>query len=40
MRLLDALQCEKRLKKWSRAWKIELIAKANPLWADLSEQIF
>ncbi len=36
----DAIQREKRLKKWNRAWKIELIEKTNPLWVDLSEQIF
>jgi putative endonuclease len=38
--MLDALQREKQMKKWNRAWKLELIAKANPLWADLSAQIF
>jgi len=26
---------EKRLKKWRRAWKIELVEKANPDWLDL-----
>jgi putative endonuclease len=36
--MLDAIQREKRVKKWNRAWKIELIEKANPLWADLTEQ--
>ena len=25
---------EKRLKKWRREWKIELIEKANPDWLD------
>jgi len=38
--MLDAIQREKRMKKWNRAWKLELIEKANPLWADLSEQVF
>ena len=38
--MLEAIQREKRVKKWSRAWKLELIEKANPLWADLSEQAF
>ena len=37
---LDAIQREKRMKKWNRAWKLELIEKANPLWVDLSKQIF
>ena len=27
------------MKKWSRAWKIELIEKDNPEWSDLSEHI-
>jgi putative endonuclease len=26
---------EKRLKKWTRAWKISLIEKDNPSWIDL-----
>ena len=38
--MLDAIQREKRMKKWNRAWKLELIEKANPLWSDLSEQVF
>ena len=37
--MLDAILREKRIKKWNRAWKLELIAKANPLWADLSAQL-
>jgi putative endonuclease len=31
----DALQREKNLKKWSRAWKIALIEENNPDWHDL-----
>jgi putative endonuclease len=38
--MLDAIQREKRMKKWNRAWKLELIEKENPLWADLAEQTF
>jgi len=30
-----ALQREKSLKRWKRAWKISLIEEHNPLWADL-----
>jgi putative endonuclease len=30
-----AIQTEKRLKNWKRAWKIELIEKTNPGWRDL-----
>jgi len=28
-----------RLKKWLRAWKIELIESFNPTWRDLFEEI-
>ena len=31
----QAIQREKRLKKWNRAWKISLIEKDNPSWNDL-----
>jgi len=31
----DALIFEKRLKKWRRQWKLELIEKLNPNWDDL-----
>ena len=27
---------EKQLKKWRRAWKVELIERANPDWRDLA----
>ncbi len=30
-----AITREKRLKKWRRAWKIELIEERNPDWEDL-----
>jgi putative endonuclease len=33
--ILLAIQREKRLKKWTRAWKVELIEKTNPNWIDL-----
>ena len=33
----DAIDREKRLKKWNRAWKIRLIRKMNPGWKDLFE---
>ena len=38
--MLDAIQREKQMKKWNRAWKLALIEKANPLWTDLSSQVF
>jgi len=31
----DAIQREKRLKKWNRAWKIQLIETQNPDWRNL-----
>lgn len=30
-----AIAHEKRLKKWNRQWKIDLVTKFNPSWADL-----
>ena len=30
---------EKQLKKWNRAWKIQLIEEKNPNWDDLYPQI-
>jgi putative endonuclease len=35
----DAILREKRIKKWRRAWKIELIEKMNPDWTDLFQQV-
>ncbi len=32
---LQAIQREKNLKHWSRAWKIALIEEKNPYWTDL-----
>ena len=34
-----AIAREKAIKKWNRAWKIELIEKGNPGWDDLFERI-
>ncbi|MEO5595967.1 MAG: GIY-YIG nuclease family protein [Lysobacteraceae bacterium] len=31
----SALQREKQIKEWKRAWKLELIETANPDWRDL-----
>lgn len=33
----EAILREKRLKKWNRAWKLELIEAGNPEWRDLAE---
>ncbi len=31
----EAISAEKRIKRWRRAWKLELIEKMNPQWLDL-----
>ncbi|MBL8629239.1 MAG: GIY-YIG nuclease family protein [Rhodospirillaceae bacterium] len=31
----SAIEREKHIKKWNRAWKIELIERENAEWADL-----
>jgi putative endonuclease len=33
--MLSAIEREKKLKEWKRAWKLELIEKENPDWQDL-----
>lgn len=38
-RVEDAILREKRLKKWNRQWKIELMEKSNAGWEDLYNQI-
>lgn len=35
----DAITREKHLKKWRRAWKIDLINRSNPRWDDLYEPL-
>ena len=30
---------EKRIKKWNRAWKLELIETTNASWHDLAEDL-
>ena len=35
----SAIMREKALKKWNRAWKVELIEKTNPNWTDLYDEI-
>ncbi len=34
-----AIETEKRMKGWRRAWKIELIEKNNPKWKDLYPEV-
>ena len=38
-RKYDAIQREKRLKKWERMWKIELVESRNPEWRDLWDEV-
>ncbi|MBU1131622.1 GIY-YIG nuclease family protein [Patescibacteria group bacterium] len=38
--IYEAICREKRLKKWNRQWKIELIEKNNPEWKDLYNNLF
>jgi putative endonuclease len=35
----DAIQCEKTIKHWPRAWKARLIHAMNPEWDDLYETL-
>jgi putative endonuclease len=35
-----AIVREKQIKKWNRAWKLELIESVNPEWRDLAEEPF
>ena len=34
-----AIQREKTMKHWSRAWKVRLILDVNPEWRDLYEEL-
>jgi putative endonuclease len=36
---VTAIRREKRLKKWPRRWKLDLIETDNPLWEDLFERL-
>ncbi|KUG21800.1 excinuclease abc, c subunit-like [hydrocarbon metagenome] len=35
----SAIDREKKLKKWNRAWKIRLIERINPEWRDLYSEL-
>ena len=37
--MVSAITREKQLKKWNRAWKLELIEEKNPEWKDLWDEI-
>lgn len=34
-----AIQREKQIKEWKRAWKLQLIESVNPQWRDLYDDI-
>ena len=34
-----AILRERQLKKWNRAWKLELIERGNPTWRDLANEL-
>ena len=38
--IAQAIQREKRIKKWNRAWKIRLIEHMNPEWIDLFDEFW
>jgi putative endonuclease len=35
----EAIAREKAMKKWRRAWKLELIERDNPQWLDLYDRL-
>ena len=37
--ILAAIQREKNLKEWPRAWKVRLIQAINPQWVDLYDSL-
>ncbi|HMG62866.1 MAG TPA: GIY-YIG nuclease family protein, partial [Streptosporangiaceae bacterium] len=37
--IVTAIQREKSVKHWPRAWKLDLIEKQNPGWEDLFNQL-
>ena len=37
--MVAAISREKQLKKWNRAWKVELIEEKNREWKDLWDEI-
>jgi putative endonuclease len=37
--MMSAITREKQIKKWNRAWKLELIETQNPDWKNLWDEI-
>ena len=38
--MISAIEREKSIKKWNRAWKIKLIEEKNPEWKDLIDSLW
>ena len=38
--IYEAIAREKKLKRWNRKWKIDLIEKHNPEWEDLYKTLW
>ena len=38
--ITEARARERSLKRWRRAWKLDLVDKSNPAWRDLAEEHF
>ena len=38
--IYEAITREKRIKKWNRKWKINLIEQNNPQWLNLANGLF
>ena len=37
--MIEAITREKQIKKWKRAWKLELIERVNPTWRDVAQDL-
>jgi len=37
--IMACIEQEKRIKRWRRQWKFELIEKANPNWLDMFDML-
>jgi len=37
--MMSAIAREKAIKKWNRAWKMQLIEETNPEWCDLAKEL-